>query len=112
MDGLGAVAFLRGDYTLAQRYFVQAYQSAPDYSEALANLARLYEAMGYDQQAQLLYLRAIAENPADFRARNNLAGYIYTHGSVDALPRAHQELLKAQALSDHPLIESNLSKVE
>jgi len=111
LDGLGAAAFLAGDYAAAQRYFVGAYKLDPSYSEALANLAILYEALEFTKEAQILYRRAISENPENYRARNNFAASLYDHNKIE-LNEVRSELLRAEALVQHPLILDNLKIIE
>lgn len=110
LDGLGCVAFLKGDIVLAEQYFRRAYQMDQTYYEALANLALLKESQGLYSEARRAYQSAIRHNPADFRARNNLAGLLYELQDDKQAVRA--ELLKADALSEHPLVVSNLNQVE
>lgn len=120
VDGLGCVAFLRGDSKRAEELFIQAYQMDDDYTEALGNLALLYEANGLSENARQLFERAIAENPGNARVRNNFAAYLKERAredgdserSAQTSARARQELFKAHALSPHPLIEQNLEKVD
>jgi Flp pilus assembly protein TadD len=114
MDGLGCVDFLRGDFEKAAKIFILAHEMDERYVNSLANLALLYEAQGHRQEAELLYRRAMEDDPKDFRARNNFAGFLIEHiGDSELSNRlARQELLKAQALADLPLIADNIRKTE
>lgn len=114
VDGLGCVAFLRGNAQSAERYFIQAYQMDESYNDSLANLALLYESRGLYSKAEAMYRLAIKQDPRNFRARNNFAGLLFDNnkgGSVAARV-AREELLKAEALAEHPLIKDNLNKIE
>jgi len=111
LDGLGCVSFLRGDAVQAEKLFIQAYQADESYYNSLANLALLYESRGLYSQARATYRLAIREDPANFRARNNLAGLMFEGRNSERRAARHQ-LLKAQALARHPLIEKNLVKLE
>ena len=111
LDGLGCVAFLKQDYSAAQAYFVAAYEFDQDYSNALANLALLYDTQGLEPEAEILYLRAIADSPEHFRARNNYAGLLMQIAGTAASKEATAELRKAAALVDHPIINANLEQL-
>lgn len=123
LDGLGCVAFMRGNAESAETYFVQAWQSEENYYTALANLALLYESRGLYSEAQKMYQMAIDGDPQNFRARNNLAAFLYDSVYVsdgpdkieDELRRKRivkNELLKAEALTEDPIIEKNLKEIE
>jgi len=112
LDGLGCVAFMRGDFPRAERYFIEAYNLDSTYNNPLANLALVYEAQGRYSQARMMYQRAINTEPTSFRARNNLAGLLVDRrAGFDDRAQAKDELLKASELLDHPLIENNLRQV-
>jgi tetratricopeptide (TPR) repeat protein len=106
-DGLGCVAFLRGDFLGAEAFFVKAHQMDESYHEAIGNLALLYEHLGYLDQAQELYQYVIDQNPDNFRARNNFAVFLKEQ-QLPAQARTH--LLKAEASSFHPLVRNNLEQ--
>lgn len=108
-DGLGSVAFLRGNFSRAEKLFLQAYEQDSEYVHSLGNLALLYEFAGEKALAEQLYQRAIEEDPENFRVRNNFAVFVYEHyRGEDMRGRARRELLGAKALADHPAIEKNL----
>ncbi len=107
LDGLGSVAMLEGNASVAERQFVEAYSMDPSYSEALANLALLYEQQGLWPEAQRLYEITVKANPANFRARNNQAAFQFEQGERQQGIR--KRLLLAKALVDHPIIQNNLS---
>ena len=111
-DGLGCVAFLRGEYLEAEKYFINAYQIGDNYSHALANLALLYESQGLLSKASQLYVRAIKENPKNVSVRNNYAVHLFEIDNRGSSILAQNEFLEAQALVNHPLIEDNLSRVK
>ena len=109
VDGLGCVAFLEGDVRRAEKLFVKANQMEPNYVNALANLALLYEIDGRSELAERLYRRALGADPENFRARNNFAGLLAeTRGRTTA----RAELLKAQSVIEHPVVLDNLEKLE
>lgn len=109
LDGLGAVAFLQGDSTLAAKFYEAAIELDPQYSEAYANLALLQESEGHPEQALRSYQRSIELSTLNFRARNNLAAMI-RDSSGDALVVEH-ELLRARAIAGTPLVEENLHRI-
>ncbi|MCB0310167.1 MAG: hypothetical protein KDD42_02960 [Bdellovibrionales bacterium] len=113
LDGLGAVAFMEGDAGTAQSYFVRAYQSDATYVQALSNLALLYESVGYASEARILYERALREDPANFRARNNFAVFLAElNPNREFNDIALSELRKAQVVLDHPIITDNIEQLE
>lgn len=109
IDGLGCVAFLRGDLGMAERRFIEAYQADEGYNNALGNLAMVYEAQGRDRAAEKLYARAVQENGENFRIRGNFGAFLAKRGSRED---ARVEFLKAASIASHPLIEENLKRVE
>jgi tetratricopeptide (TPR) repeat protein len=113
IDGLGCVAFLRGDLDTAQRYFLMAYKRDPKYANALGNLALVYERQGDMAAARRIYERALREGPKNYRARNNFAVMLYEDGlgSAEDKDQARLELRKALTLAEHPVIKNNVVKV-
>ncbi|MDC0357833.1 hypothetical protein OAO01_03385 [Oligoflexia bacterium] len=111
-DGLGCVALVRGDYVRAEKLLWRAYNMGDPYDHALGNLALLYEAQGLKEKAAALYLDAMKKNPKNFRLRNNFAVFLVdNYSESERYIMAVDELLKAQALAKHPLIEENLKKL-
>ena len=113
LDGLGCIAFAKGDLGRAESFFIRAYEMDKNYLNSIANLALLYELQGSRREAELLYRRAMAEMPADYRVRNNYAGFLMESGGERRLASqaALEELLKARALADHPLIVENIMRL-
>lgn len=109
LDGLGCVAFRRGDARRAEELFIKAYQVDHRYSVSLANLALLYKRNGLTHAAQRLYVEAIARNPRNFKARNNFGVLL---SDIQELPQAGRlQLLRAAALKRDALIENNLRSI-
>ncbi|MBN8550219.1 MAG: tetratricopeptide repeat protein [Deltaproteobacteria bacterium] len=109
VDGLGCVAFRQGDRETAARLFQQAFDLDSSYSQALANLALVFEAQGREDAARVLYQRILAFDPQNAAARNNYSALLFDR---QAQEQARDELLKAQALTQSALIEQNLKKVD
>jgi Tfp pilus assembly protein PilF len=118
IDGLGCVAFLRRDFVRSEELFRQALAMDPQYHRALGNLAMVHEVTNRRESALQLYRRAIELEPKNVAARNNFAGLLYDYGLGDgkgyagARQRARGELLKAQAVTNHPIIKSGLETLE
>lgn len=110
LDGLGCVAMLEKRFELAQKYFIQAYQKDNQYTEALGNLALLYDLQGYHHEAEVLYRRALDQDPKNFRIRNNFAAFLHDNKNQYDIV-VSDELGKAFSLVPHPLIETNLNFV-
>ncbi len=110
VDGLGCIALLSGQFDVAERLFVHAYNMDPEYNNSLGNLALLYDLRGLSNQSESVYRMALESEPNDFRARNNYAAFLARYrGTKDAAVR--YELLKAQVVKSHPIINENIEVV-
>lgn len=72
-DGLGAVAFFRGQLNDAEAFFKSAAALDPNYDRPYAHLALVAEKRGDLTAARELLLIALRMNPLNYRARNNYA---------------------------------------
>lgn len=111
-DGLGCVALLKGYYHDAEGYFWRAYEIDSTYNNSLGNLALLYEITGRTAKAKELYARSLMEDPKNFRARNNYAGFLADKGGIADSKQAISELMKARMLAQHPLILDNIEQLQ
>jgi len=113
IDGLGCVAFMREEYNLAERYFIEAYLLDNSYVDSMGNLALLYEALGFYTEAERLYVLALKDNPTNYRLRSNFAAFSAEHNTRvpndEKLELARSEFLKARSISNHPVILRNLA---
>lgn len=109
LDGLGCVAFLRGDQKRAESYLLAAIKFDPKYGAARANLALLYELSGARDRALELYSEALNLEPNNVTARNNFAVALIA-GGADNKGTATHELLKAEAIVSHPIISDNIKR--
>jgi Flp pilus assembly protein TadD len=113
IDGLGCVAWRKGNVDLAQFYFQRAVELNPEYDRPVAHLALVAEAHGHLQAARELLARAVALNPLNFRARNNFAALSIKHSrNPQLLAEAYHQLLRASELAGDPLIEENIRRLE
>ena len=119
LDGLGCVALRRQEYRMAQKFFILAWQIDPKYTQAVANLAYLYEITGKLDLAERTYQNAVIQAPTNYQLRNNYGAFLYD--SVDKNPLnkdfekhvlAYNELLKARQISDDLIIQGNLNKLK
>ena len=111
VDGLGCVAWRKGNIDLAEFYFRRACELSADYDRPIAHLALVAEARGHLNAAKELLQRAVKLNPLNFRARNNLAALaLKGAGDADSLGEAHRELLRAYELAgpEDPIVVGNL----
>lgn len=108
LDGLGCVAFLKGETKEAEELFTRALTLDEEYSHALGNLALLYESEGNHEKAKELYERGLIQEPKNFQARNNYGVFLEESGDSDT---ARGEILRAEAISGHPLIVENVSRI-
>lgn len=111
LDGLGCVAFLEGDFTEAGRLFAEAYEYDPAYTEALAHLALVSEALGQVALAEEYYEKSLRQNPMDATARNNYAAFLFAGSGTSHREEARRQLFKADSLVKHEIIEHNLQLI-
>lgn len=108
LDGLGCVAFLRGEEMEAEELFTRAVSFDEGYSHALSNLALLYEKQGKHEKARTLFEKGLISDPKNFQARNNYGVFLQEIGEEGG---ARSEILRAEVLSKHPLIIENVSRI-
>jgi Flp pilus assembly protein TadD len=110
LDGLGCVAFLRGDLAQAETLFLEALDRNPQYTQAIGNLALLYEQRGERQAAEERFEEALLRDPANARVRNNYALFLAEQrGRGD--PTVRQELLRAAVLDQEVLVQLNVQQL-
>ena len=110
LDGLGCIAFLKGDDQSAESLFLAALSIDSTYTSVFKNLALVYERKGDLQKAKWYYEKAISVDPLDFRARNNFAAFLFEKSGSDN--QSMIEILKTKSIIDHPVVENNLSIME
>lgn len=111
IDGLGAIAWREGKTELAFYYFKRAYSLDSKYDRPLVHLALVAEKKGDFVAAKELLLKAIAINPLNYRAKNNLAVLIRRKGA-DREKKGLAKLYQAYALAgkEDPVLNYNFSK--
>ena len=112
IDGLGCVAWRKGNAELAELYFQRALEIEPAYDRSLAHLALVAESRGHLRAANELLQRAVIMNPLNFHSRNNYAALIMkTDRDKSSLAEAHRQLLQAYQLagSEDPIVDGNLN---
>ena len=110
LDGLGCLAWYRGEKMTAEKFFRQAIEENPQYDRGYAHLALLAEERGDIPAARDLLRLALGLNPMNFRARNNYAILLFERfpGQQSEI-EAYAELLKAySAAGKDALIVDNL----
>lgn len=80
--GLGRVALAKGDAASAIGYFAKALESDPDEGRASNGLAVAYDYSSRHEEAQEIYNKILARNPADHAVANNLALSQALSGSI------------------------------
>lgn len=103
-DGIGCAALGLGELEEAERYFWEAFRRDPNYWYALGNLALLYRRAGENETATALLIEVVSNMPDDFQVRNNFGVQLAEQSERG---RALEELRKARALLDHPLVRRN-----
>jgi len=81
-NNLGADALVRQDLPKAYAYMVKALEKAPQASYVWSNLAVVLNRNGQPEDAKALYLRALAVNPQELTALNNLHQLYFDEGDV------------------------------
>jgi len=108
LDGLGCVAFLRGELGNAQAYFLRAYEIDPNYQETLSNLALLYNFIGASDEAERLFKRVLQHDPTIIQSRNNFGVLLKESGNIH---KAREELYKGYVFSFSEVMRENLKRV-
>ena len=112
LDGLGSVALLEGEVGMAEQYFESAHRLDDTYVQSLANLALIYEYRGEYARALELFREVLKSDPANEAVRNNYAVSLFEQEKVLATKLVMGELLRAAALSKHPVIKHNQRFIE
>lgn len=96
LDGLGCVAWRRGNYDLAEEFFKRALSQNGLYDRGYMHLAFIAAERGDSRAAEELLRISLQLNPLNFRARNNLAAELLDAGArPGARAEAYNELLIA-----------------
>jgi len=112
IDGLGCVAWRKGNAELAEFYFRRARELNQNYDRPLVHLALIAESRGHREAAEGLLRRAMRTNPLNYKARNNYAALLLnTNETGPRIAEAQRELLKARELADEedPIVSGNLN---
>ena len=91
-DGLGCVAWRRGELSRAAEYFNDALVYDPSYARAYVHLSLYEESKGNMKRAKELLERALVLNPLSVRGRVNYAGLLHESGRTND---ARKEIGKA-----------------
>lgn len=97
IDGLGCVAWRRGESARAKELFQRVLILNPLYDRAYVHLALIAQDEGDDPAAAALLQRALELNPLNVRARNNYALLLGGRGmeNSELLGAARREIRKA-----------------
>lgn len=118
LDGLGCVEVYRGNILKAKNFFELALKFDESYYRAISHLALIAELEGRVKEAEALYKEYLLLEPGNFRTRNNYAAFLVdtAHDSnrpnLQKMDRARQELLRANGIHGHEMINSNFKKIE
>lgn len=110
LDGLGSVAFRRGDYLKAKGLFQQAVMADESYDPAYMHIAAVAEHNGDLLAAYQLLQKAIEKNPLNYRAHNNLGVFLLKYNSKEeaSVKHAKNELLKASQLLESSQVQGSV----
>ena len=114
LDGLGCVAWRRGNFSAARSYFSEAIRADPGYDRALAHMALIAFRDGNFPEADELFRRALILNPLNYRARNNFVVSKLRRGvSAHSQQILLRELRKAlySAMESEEVIYKNIGEL-
>lgn len=107
IDGLGCIAFRRGNHAVAEKLFHRAIELDSNYGTAYANLGLLYDVAGKHEVARQYFEKAIQLSPDDAQLRNNFAVLIGETGERPS--QAIRELHQAEVLGAHAVAATNMA---
>jgi len=114
-DGLGCIAWRKGDLDSAETFFTYAIELDPSYARAWVNRAYIEEHKGNKEIAEIFLQKALEINSFDPHALNNLGGLVYDHASDEHRKEYGRSLIyRARELSpqDSNEIKHNLAIIE
>ena len=109
LDGMGCVAFRRGDQRAAEDLFRRAIELDTTYGEAVANLALLLDVTRRGDESAELYDRLLQAYPEDGVVRNNRAVMQYERDGETG--KFKEEMSKAVVMLGEGLAVDNLTRV-
>jgi Flp pilus assembly protein TadD len=98
-NNLGAEALIRRDNDLAFRYLRESARAFPGISATWVNIGALYSKGGRAEHAEAAYLHALALNPGERSALNNLV-HLYSITGNDELAAAYRERVRRYQLAN------------
>lgn len=100
------VAMQEQNWPEAEQHLQWLIENYPRYSGPLVNLAAIYRQAGKAEQAETIYLKAIAVNPSNLDAYNELAILLREQGRFQEAETQYQQALSVW--SDYPQTHLNL----
>lgn len=97
---LGVLAAERGDFTAADRHFVDTLTAKPDHAEALFNRANAMAAAGKSELAVEQFRKAIRMKPDYVEAHNNLGLALVQLGRIDEAIAHYEAATRIQPFAD------------
>ncbi len=110
-DGLGCALFLRGKPLEAESIYLKVITWFPRYAPAKANLALLYDMRGERSKALSLYEEALAQDPMNFKVRNNYGALLSNSQNQRGKSLGKSYLTDAQVIVNHPIVRANLEAI-
>lgn len=107
-DGLGCVAFLKGQKVEAERIFRKLMSVFPEYNAARVNLALVMDSIGHKEEAVALYREALRRDPLNYKARNNLGAVLVSMDTSRDTKFGRQYLVDSDVISPNALARRNL----
>lgn len=109
-DGLGCVAFRRGDYNAAELLYKKVIEKYPWYRTVYGNLALLFDTTGRHDGARELYYHASKILPENVRVQNNFGAHLFEHSDRRSKEEGILTLRQARVVGPNPVIEENLKR--
>jgi tetratricopeptide (TPR) repeat protein len=107
IDGIGCVALVRGELSLAETLFQRAIELDSQYSPAYGHLAMVYELQGKDTESYRLFERSLKRDPNNYKIRANYAAFLFDKGRKREALSLMQEALELS--KNEPIITENIN---
>ena len=113
IDGLGSLAFKKGNYNLAEKYFYKAIFTNPRYARAYGNMALLKQVRKQPEKAISYYKQGLLLDPHDYKMRTNYALFLASRARTKGqLRTSYNELLKAKQLAPAGELDTEVAEIE
>jgi Flp pilus assembly protein TadD len=110
-DGLGCVAFRRGDFRQAEKLFLRAIALEHGYFAAYSNLGLLYDTVGDFELARKYYRAALELQPDDSQTRVNYGVLLANWADPVFREEAAKEFVRAAVAGSNETAPENFRRL-